>query len=190
MPGAEREADYTGTHGMFQQTALTVLYRDDDSGYVTICVCQSSENCTPCRENLACVLARSLHSCPTLYDPMDCPCQIPVSKGFSRQGYWSGLPFSPPGDLPDSGIEPASLKSPVLAGGFFNISTTWPQVFFSIALVTFFPSSICYLLIMAVVDCLPSFDRILTPNGRGHLYFCSWMYPKLSEYTWHSKGNQ
>ena len=35
---------------------------------------------------------------------------------FSRQGHWSGLPFPPPGDLPDPGIEP---MSPALAGGFF-----------------------------------------------------------------------
>ena len=38
--------------------------------------------------------------------------------GFSRQEYWSGLPYRPPGDLPDPGIEPVSLMSPVLAGGF------------------------------------------------------------------------
>ena len=38
---------------------------------------------------------------------------------FSRQGYWSGLPFAPPGDLPDPGIELASLASPALAGRFF-----------------------------------------------------------------------
>ena len=37
--------------------------------------------------------------------------------GFSRQGYWSGLPFASPGDLPDTGIEPASSA---LAGGFFT----------------------------------------------------------------------
>ena len=37
--------------------------------------------------------------------------------GFSRQEYWSGLPFPPPGDLSDPGIEPASLESPALAGG-------------------------------------------------------------------------
>ena len=43
--------------------------------------------------------------------------------GFSRQGYWSGLPFPPPGDLPDPRIKPASLKSPTLAGGFFITST-------------------------------------------------------------------
>ena len=51
--------------------------------------------------------------------------QAPLSMGFSRQGYWSGLPCPPPGDLPDPGIEPASLVSPALAGGFFTISATW-----------------------------------------------------------------
>ena len=45
--------------------------------------------------------------------------------GFSRQEHWSGLLFPPPGDFPDPGIEPVSLKSPALAGGFFIISTTW-----------------------------------------------------------------
>ena len=39
---------------------------------------------------------------------------------FSRQEYWSRLPFPPPGDLPDPGIEPASLASPALAGSFFT----------------------------------------------------------------------
>ena len=40
---------------------------------------------------------------------MDCsPCQAPMSMGFPRQEYWSGLPFPPLGDLPDPGIEPAS----------------------------------------------------------------------------------
>ena len=39
---------------------------------------------------------------------------------FTRQEYWSGLPFPTPGDLPDPGIEPVSLASPVLAGGFFT----------------------------------------------------------------------
>ena len=44
----------------------------------------------------------------------------PGSMGFSRQEYWSGLPFPPPGDLPDPGIEPVSLGSPPVAGGFFT----------------------------------------------------------------------
>ena len=39
------------------------------------------------------------------------------------QEYWSGLPCSPPGDLPDTGIKPASLMSPALTGGFFTTET-------------------------------------------------------------------
>ena len=50
-------------------------------------------------------------------------CQVPLSMGFSRQEYWSGLSFSPPGDLPNSGTESASLTSPALTGWFFIIST-------------------------------------------------------------------
>ena len=44
--------------------------------------------------------------------------------GFPKQEYWSGLPFLPPANLPDPGIDPTSLGSPALAGGFF---TTVPQ---------------------------------------------------------------
>ena len=44
--------------------------------------------------------------------------------GFSRQRYWSGLPFPSLGDLPNPGIEPASLESPALAGAMFTTSTT------------------------------------------------------------------
>ena len=40
--------------------------------------------------------------------------------GFSRQEYWSGLPFPPPGDLPDLGIKPVSLEAPSLAGEIFT----------------------------------------------------------------------
>ena len=42
--------------------------------------------------------------------------QAPLSMGFSRPEYWGGLPFPPPGDLPDPGIEPTSIVSPALAG--------------------------------------------------------------------------
>ena len=45
--------------------------------------------------------------------------------GFSRQEYWSGLPRSPPGGLPDPGIKPAPLISPELAGRFLTPSATW-----------------------------------------------------------------
>ena len=49
---------------------------------------------------------------------------IPLSVGFSRQEYWSGLPCSPPEDLPDPAIKPVSPESPTLAGGFFMTNAT------------------------------------------------------------------
>ena len=46
--------------------------------------------------------------CPALWDPTDYSCQVPLPMGFSRQEYWSGLPFPPLGDLLNSRTEPAS----------------------------------------------------------------------------------
>ena len=51
--------------------------------------------------------------------------QTSLSMGFPRQEYWRGLPFPTPGDLPDSGIKPASVSFPALAGGFFTICVIW-----------------------------------------------------------------
>ena len=68
----------------------------------------------------------SLFSCVQLFATLwTVACQAPLSMGFSRQEYWSGLPCPPPGDLPDQGIEPLSLTSPVLASRFFTASATW-----------------------------------------------------------------
>ena len=67
--------------------------------------------------------ARSLQSCPTVWDPMGCS-----PPGSSVQGILqarSGWPCPPPGDLPDPGNEPTSPKSPTLAGRFCTTSTTW-----------------------------------------------------------------
>ena len=60
-------------------------------------------------------------SCLTLCDPIDCSPPGSLSMEFSRQEYWSGLPFPSPGDLPHPGIEPLS---PALAGRFFTTSAT------------------------------------------------------------------
>ena len=71
-----------------------------------------------CRlRNFSCVLI-----CVTLWTVA---CQAPLSMGFSRQEYWSGLLCPPPGDLPDPGIKPSSRVSPALAGEFFTTSATW-----------------------------------------------------------------
>ena len=51
--------------------------------------------------------------------------QASLSKGFSRQEYWSGLSCPLQGDLPDPGNEPTSLTSPALAGGYFTTRAIW-----------------------------------------------------------------
>ena len=61
--------------------------------------------------------------------PWTVACQASLSLGFSRQEYWSGLPFPTPGDLPHPGIEPKSPKSSALVGGFFTTSATWEALF-------------------------------------------------------------
>ena len=52
-------------------------------------------------------------------------CQAPLSMGFSRQEYWSGLLFHSPEDLPDPGIDVQSLTSPSSAGEFFTTCAAW-----------------------------------------------------------------
>ena len=51
--------------------------------------------------------------------PWTVPHQVPLSMGFPRQAYWSGLPFPPPVDIPNPGMESTSPVSPALAGRFF-----------------------------------------------------------------------
>ena len=70
----------------------------------------------------ACLVASVLSDFAT---PWTVAHQAPLSMGFSRQEYWSGLPFPPPEDLFDPGIKSSSLMSPALAGGFFTTNTTW-----------------------------------------------------------------
>jgi len=76
------------------------------------------------RTRAVCCVLSSIWLFPT---PWTMAHQAPLSMGFPRQEYWSGLPFPPPGDLPDPGIKPTSLASPTLAGGFFTTSATWEK---------------------------------------------------------------
>ena len=57
--------------------------------------------------------------------PWTVACQASLSMGFFWQVCWSGLPFPPPGDISDPGLETSSLPSPSLAGGFFTTTATW-----------------------------------------------------------------
>ena len=88
-------------------TCLYVLHVCADELYVCVCVLRRFS---------------PVQLCATLWTGA---CQAPVSLGFPRQEYWSGLPCPPPGDLPDLGIKPASLMSLALAGRFFTTSATW-----------------------------------------------------------------
>ena len=72
-----------------------------------------------------CELSRSAIS-DSFTTPWSVARQAPLSTGFLRQDYWSGLPFPSPGDLPDPGIKPGS---PALAGRFFTTSPTWEAWF-------------------------------------------------------------
>ena len=76
-------------------------------------------------------------SCPILVTPWTVAHQAPLSVGFPRQEYWSGLPFPPPRDLPDLGTEPTSSAGgvftteppgkPILDLRSFRESTVWPM---------------------------------------------------------------
>ena len=80
----------------------------------------------------ACVCAKSLQSCPTLCDLIEC--SPPGSSVYEI--LWAGrLPSPSPGDLPDTGMESVSLSSPALAGRFFTSSTTWEALFICLPLL-------------------------------------------------------
>ena len=73
----------------------------------------------------ACVPAQLLQSRPLFATLWTIAHRTPLSTGFSRQEYWSRLPYPPPEDLRNPRIKPASLMPPALAGGFFTTSATW-----------------------------------------------------------------
>ena len=84
---------------------LIITYNGKQSENILICACS--------------VLLSHARSCSTLHNSMDC--RLPgLSMEFSRQEYYSRLPFPTPDDLPSPGTELASLLPPALAGGFFT----------------------------------------------------------------------
>ena len=74
---------------------------------------------------MCCAVLSSFSHVQLFATPRTVAHQASLSMGFSRQEYWNGLPCPPPGDLPNPGIKPVTLKSPALAGSFFTTSTTW-----------------------------------------------------------------
>ena len=77
---------------------------------VCVCVCVCAHTC---------MLSRSVVSDFSV-TPRTVDRQAPLSMEFSRQGYWSGLPFPSTGDLPNPGIKPIAPMAPALTGRFFT----------------------------------------------------------------------
>ena len=85
---------------------------------------QLSLTCQEGSVGSGCVL--SCFSCVQLFATLwTVTCQAPLSKGFSSQEYWSGLPWPPPGDLSNLGIKPASRMPPAQSGRFFTTTAIW-----------------------------------------------------------------
>ena len=129
----------------------------------------------------------SLQSCPTLYRPWTVGRQSPLSMGFSRQEYWSGLPFPSPGNLPDPGIKPAFLLSPALAGGFFTTRATWDanvvliivmwkildrNIFQFLPLMTWVLQCPPCVLYFCLISCLGILDFLLMCHSSQFLHSC------------------
>ena len=91
-------------HGFFSQGIMKLLFTVND---ITFCSLHQAW-----KQGLSSIFeseSEVAQSCPTLCDPVDCSLhQASPSMGFSRQEYWSGLPFLSTGVLPDPGIEPKS----------------------------------------------------------------------------------
>ena len=67
--------------------------------------------------------------------------QAPLSVGFSRQEYWSGLPFLPPGDLPNPGTEPTFLMFYAWGGVFFITNTTSEAQYYAQKILKMLPEN-------------------------------------------------
>jgi len=116
--------------------------------------------------------------CPIPCDPMGH--QAPLTMEFSRQEYWSGLPFLSPGDLPDPGFRPEPLVSPALVYGFFT--TVPPESPIYTLVVVQSSSRVCCLTLCDPMDCstpgLPA-----PPSSRSlpkFMFIASVMLPAIS----------
>ena len=90
-----------------QPSNLNPMWPEKKVNHLKLIICVSSQNTICKNHSLYCscyCLVTKL--CPTLCDPIDCSPLGSLLMGFPRQEYWGGLPFPPPGDLSDPGIEP------------------------------------------------------------------------------------
>ena len=117
---------------MFRGRSLLIILRD--TKHLTCSIRRESVDYWLC-------VRVPVHACALICDrlfatPRTVAHQAPLSMGFSRQEYWCGLPFFSSGNLPDPGIEPASLMSPALAGRLFSTRAIWEALLGGNLLVT------------------------------------------------------
>ena len=115
----------TGMHyAMMTTMDLINTFTTSHNYHVCVCVCIWEQLRSTLLLNskyvIQCVCSQWLSCVQLFVTPWTVTSQDPLYKEFSRQEYWSGLPFTTLGDLPNPGIKPACLASPELAGGFFT----------------------------------------------------------------------
>ena len=116
-PWSHKQLDTTEWLSTLSYTSFTEVWDTEATALCCVFILISIDS------NPVCVLSRFSHV--RLFVTLcTVASQAPLSMGFSRQEYWSGLPCSPPGDLLDPGMVPVSLMSPALPGRFFTTSTT------------------------------------------------------------------
>ena len=112
------ETDFSQGHSKFKVVTSRIKPQDID---ILLIYSSTPWYMLVCVHACMCML-----SCVRLFaTPCTVAHQAPLSIGFPRQEYWSGLLYPPSGDLPDPGSEPASPMSPALAAGLFTASATW-----------------------------------------------------------------
>ena len=129
-----------------------------------------------------CILVLWMLSCFSYVQPCvtlwAVACQAPLSLGLSGQEYWSGLPCSLPGDLPNPGIEPISLMSFALAGRFFTTRATQEALYW----FYLFPESFAVVLLVRVQVWYLNFQKNLSNFSRRLWY--SFLFTQRS-FHWH-----
>ena len=116
------------------------------------------------------LVAKSCLSYPTLVTPWTVACQAPLSMGFSRQEYWSGLPIPSPGDLLDSGIRWTQVDSCIAGRFLYWLSyERSPIFFFSISLLFYWGK---------LKKCLP--PSLITKIVPSHYSIFKWCWSRYS----------
>ena len=110
---------------------LRRVLRNDQCPFHVSCVCVCVCVCA-----CACAHTQLFSHVQLIVAPRTVAHQAPLSMGFSRQEYCSGVSFPTPGDLPHPLIKFVSLLSPALAGGFFTTSATWEAHLYSLVITS------------------------------------------------------